>query len=438
MKKRLFEDFLDDLEKKDANAASQVVQNSSLEQEEGEYYVSMNLWLNGICSIQDDNDVAAYMSWIKMFREMMIYRLESFKFVKEVCTVKIIAIGHGSNYEWDESGYDEFAENEYQYDDELTIWADNHMMEEEPKRWRMWNMTITFNADIHNLRPIYVLLKNFALPYGYQKAKWINGDNSYMLFGRTGHNGKLFKLPSYTSSELAMDEDTTHDLEEIGSAMLNRKVDYVDIMRDLRYNNIDAILNEYFFPSEYGTFTTLKEFVKDGDVKVVGHFDKIGQTKNPQTTAFERKEPTCAYLMWFTTGGWKSSATTQPWSPTYRMTPKTASVKQFCEETPFTVYLINNEEDDKRMVMMLYDKLFETDSERDGKYFSIALCTERNALYVDWASALSCVTDTYEDAQRVLIDFFGSLSDEDDEDEWDDEDEYDEDFEDYEEDEENA
>jgi len=36
---------------------------------------------------------------------------------------------------------------------------------------------------------------------------------------------------------------------------------------------------------------------------------------------------------------------------------------------------------------------------------------------ISWASALSCVTDTFEDAQRLLIDFFGSLDDDEDE-EW--------------------
>ena len=34
---------------------------------------------------------------------------------------------------------------------------------------------------------------------------------------------------------------------------------------------------------------------------------------------------------------------------------------------------------------------------------------------ISWASALSCVTDTFEDAQRLLIDFFGSLYDDEDE-----------------------
>jgi hypothetical protein len=48
---------------------------------------------------------------------------------------------------------------------------------------------------------------------------------------------------------------------------------------------------------------------------------------------------------------------------------------------------------------------------------------------ISWASALSCVTDTFEDAQRLLIDFFGSLYDDEDE-EYEDEEEY------YEEDEE--
>ena len=41
---------------------------------------------------------------------------------------------------------------------------------------------------------------------------------------------------------------------------------------------------------------------------------------------------------------------------------------------------------------------------------------------ISWASALSCVTDTFEDAQRLLIDFFGSLYDDEDE-EYEDEDE---------------
>ena len=53
---------------------------------------------------------------------------------------------------------------------------------------------------------------------------------------------------------------------------------------------------------------------------------------------------------------------------------------------------------------------------------------------ISWASALSCVTDTFEDAQHILIDFFGSLYDEEDE-EYEDEEEYF-DEEEYEEDEE--
>ena len=42
---------------------------------------------------------------------------------------------------------------------------------------------------------------------------------------------------------------------------------------------------------------------------------------------------------------------------------------------------------------------------------------------ISWASALSCVTDTFEDAQHILIDFFGSLYDEEDE-EYEDDEEY--------------
>ena len=42
---------------------------------------------------------------------------------------------------------------------------------------------------------------------------------------------------------------------------------------------------------------------------------------------------------------------------------------------------------------------------------------------ISWSSALSCVTDTFEDAQRLLIDFFGSLYDDEDE-EYEDEEEY--------------
>ena len=43
---------------------------------------------------------------------------------------------------------------------------------------------------------------------------------------------------------------------------------------------------------------------------------------------------------------------------------------------------------------------------------------------ISWASALSCVTDTFEDAQHILIDFFGSLYDDEDEEYEDDDDEY--------------
>ena len=43
---------------------------------------------------------------------------------------------------------------------------------------------------------------------------------------------------------------------------------------------------------------------------------------------------------------------------------------------------------------------------------------------ISWASALSCVTDTFEDAQRLLIDFFGSLDDDEDEEWEEDEEEY--------------
>lgn len=46
---------------------------------------------------------------------------------------------------------------------------------------------------------------------------------------------------------------------------------------------------------------------------------------------------------------------------------------------------------------------------------------------ISWASALSCVTDTFEDAQHILIDFFGSLYDDEDEEYEDDEEYFDED-----------
>ena len=221
-----------------------------------------------------------------------------------------------------------------------------------------------------------------------------------MLFGRTGNDGKLFTLPSYSTKELVIDSDTVYDMEQISSAMLGRKVGYHEFINNTRYNNIEPILNEYFFESSYGSFSSLNDFVRSGDVKVIGHFDKIGVTKDPNCYAFKDKRPVCDFLMWFTNEGYKEQSTTQPWSCTYRLTEKSAQVKKFCEETPFTVYLVNPEDEDKKMVLMLYDKMFEIPKASGvmSEWYSLALGTQRTGVGISWASALSCVTPTFEDA----------------------------------------
>ena len=264
----------------------------------------MNFWLDGICKVQDDSDVEAVVSWIKKFIELLTYRLETFKFVENVGTYRIVLKNHSSRYEWDKKGYDEFAVYEKKAAG-LTVWVDEEQKDEKPTEWKEWNLKMTFNADIHNCVPGFVLFKRFAMPYGFQHVKWIRGENSYMLIGRTGEEGELIKLPSY-STDIVYDADTIADIEGICSKLLGRDIEWGEILRDIHYNNIEPILNDEFFPSEYGSCSSLNEFVKGGDVKVIGHFDKIGPTKDPNCYAFKDKKPVCDYITWFTKEGYKS------------------------------------------------------------------------------------------------------------------------------------
>ena len=117
---------------------------------------------------------------------------------------------------------------------------------------------MTFNADIHNCVPGFVLFKRFAMPYGFQHVKWIRGENSYMLIGRTGEEGELIKLPSY-STDIVYDEDTIADIEGICGKLLGREVEWGEVLRDIHYNNIEPILNDEFFPSDYGSCSSLNE-----------------------------------------------------------------------------------------------------------------------------------------------------------------------------------
>ena len=384
----------------------------------------MNFYLDGICAVRDDSDVEAVVGWIKKFIELLTYRLETFKFVENVGTYRIVLKDHFSRYEWDEKGYDEFAVYEKKAAG-LTVWVDEELKDEKPTEWKEWNLKMTFNADIHNCVPGFVLFKRFAMPYSFQNFKWIRGESTYMLIGRTGEDGELIKLPHY-SKDIVYDEDTIADIEGICGKLLGREVEWGEVLRDIHYNNIEPILNYEFFPSEYGSCSSLNEFVKSGDVKVIGHFDKIGPTKDPNCYAFKDKKPVCDYITWFTKEGYKSQSTTQPWSYTFRATDEVLQkLKDFCENTPFTVYLINSEDEDDKVVFMLYDKMFYVGDWKgryhDQEYYSIALVTQRTGAMISWTSALSCVTDTFENAQHILIDFFGSLYDEDEEYEEDDE-----------------
>ena len=411
---RLYEDLLDQIEAQNIDTKTEVLEESS--DEEGAFFLSMNFYLDGICAVRDDSDVEAIVGWIKKFIELLTYRLETFKFVENVCTYRIVLKDHLSRYEWDEKGYDEFAVYEKKAAG-LTVWVDEVLKDKKLTEWKEWNLKMTFNADIHNCVPGFVLFKRFAMSYGFQHVKWIRGENSYMLIGRTGEEGELIKLPSY-STDIVYDEDTIADIEGICGKMLGREVEWGEVLRDIHYNNIEPILNDEFFPSEYGSCSSLNEFVKSGDVKVIGHFDKIGPTKDPNCYAFKDKKPVCDYITWFTKEGYKSQSTTQPWSCTFRVTEVSQKLKDFCENTPFTVYLINNEDEEKKVVFMLYDKMFYVGDQRgryQEDYYSIALVTQRTGAMISWASALSCVTDTFEDAQHILIDFFGSLYDEEDE-----------------------
>lgn len=200
------------------------------------------------------------------------------------------------------------------------------------------------------------------------------------------------------------------------SVYLCREIEYVDIMRSVKYNNIEAILNQHYFDNDYYNFQNLDDFVRNEDVKVVGHFDGIGPTKDPLCYAFERGVPVAGCLLLLDLDGFKEKATTQPWSCTYKNSGK---LKEFCENTPFTVYLIKYEERGEGVVLMLYDDLFQTE---DGKWHSIALETERKNTLISWASALSCVLPSLENTYEVLYSFFDDPVEEDDwEEEYDDE-----------------
>lgn len=100
-----------------------------------------------------------------------------------------------------------------------------------------------------------------------------------------------------------------------------------DLLREIRYNNIDSILqNAFKFDA-----SSFSEYVYE-----VGHYDRIGPRKDVygivgKYSGIDRIEqkPIAGYLQAYTADGWKDGAYTSPWSPTSRNGWQ--RVADFCE-----------------------------------------------------------------------------------------------------------
>ena len=89
---KLYEDLLDQIEAQNIDTKTEVLEEPS--DEEGAFFLSMNFYLDGICAVRDDSDVEAVVGWIKKFIELLTYRLETFKFVENVGTYRIVLKDH--------------------------------------------------------------------------------------------------------------------------------------------------------------------------------------------------------------------------------------------------------------------------------------------------------------------------------------------------------
>ena len=182
------------------------------------------------------------------------------------------------------------------------------------------------------------MFRKFFLPTAYFKIIAANGrylcytdnsqdvrvdDTKVRVMSTDADN--LLKYPGDTGWDWLDDYELLTDMCRIYLDDINYTP--YDLLREIRYNNIDSILqNAFKFDA-----SSFSEYVYE-----VGHYDRIGPRKDVygivgKYSGIDRIEqkPIAGYLQAYTADGWKDGAYTSPWSPTARNGWQ--RVADFCE-----------------------------------------------------------------------------------------------------------
>lgn len=421
---RINESILDKIDSRDFDKSS-AEQISDSYSQNGRYLFQFTVNLNP----------EKYNGTIKdLFDEIItkiVYYLDSFRFINNIGSILFY------EYKDSDSPRNEFT-NVPDVHPNVYIWDNNG----HPEKINNYDIEIYFDADFKSGREVYQLYRKFFLPVSYFKII----QNHWWLCYTDNHENVLIKDTESGSSEkttIYYPGDTSwswysnyEELVKMCKCYLN-KPDYTpfELLRDMRYNNIDAILmNDIYKNDSLRENDTLKQLVETNVVKVVGHFNHINPAQpiydyEKEYYSSKKGTPVAGYAQAFDAVGDSIVSWSSPWSPT---SPPDSPLKDFCEQTPFTVYLFKvDDEDDGRQnrCMFLYD-YYHTDK-RYGQVL-IALVSGQGCINVSVERALSCVMSP-EDAVKTYTNFFGEDQDDEDEDEEYYEEEYDEDEEENEE-----
>ena len=388
---RLNEDIIDALDPKEDEVTSSEVASVSDKVDPGHYMFAFRVYTRGMnFSGEDGRAVQILYDWLIAARDLMEDAIESVKSVDNVMTSEV-TVGYDAPVTINlfNTGYRN-----------LMMCVDEKNFGKNPWEWDDFFLKYTFDANFKNATQIFAFYKRIIIKFFNRNYKHLHFDLTKYFIGLEGK--KPIEIDSSRVDEVVFDEDQINEITELCEYWLGtNEYDKAKLYTELGYNNINDILWQYFYPKKDYQMT-LPLAVYDGDVKVIGHTDRIGPTQDKNCYAYE-KYPCAQMLTWFHLDGYKECSTSSPWSNMWHNQDAKKKLMDFCENTGFTTYFIKDTERDP-VVLMLFDKLFYDD--KKDQYFSLALESDSTANGLTWVSQLACIMSR-EEAEQKIRDFFG-------------------------------